>query len=249
MRLRQVALVAAALEPVLADLRAVLDLDEPFRDPGVGMFGLSNGVFAVGQDFLEVVCPDHPDSAGARFLERRGGDGGYMVILQSPDLSRDRVRLEGLGVRIVWEIALDDIATIHLHPRDVGGAIVSIDEPVPPASWRWGGPDWNRREASAVVAGLAGVELAAADPGALAGRWAEVLGLAAEHTGRGWRLALEDGAALLFRRTAPCEAEGLVAVDFRTLDASRALEAARQRGLVCEERSVIVAGTRLRFGA
>ena len=45
-RLRQVALVARALEPVAAALQTELGLEEPYRDPGVAEFGLENVVFA-----------------------------------------------------------------------------------------------------------------------------------------------------------------------------------------------------------
>ena len=38
-----------------------------------------------------------------------------------------------------------DIVDVHLHPRDVGGAIVALDAPLPPGSWRWGGPAWEGR--------------------------------------------------------------------------------------------------------
>src|SRR3989441_3727031 len=97
----------------------------------------------VGQTFLEVVSPVRDGTTAGRLLDRRGGDGGYMVILQTADLRADRARLAALGVRIVWQAELDDIATVHLHPRDLGGAIVSLDQPVPPESWRWGGPEWR----------------------------------------------------------------------------------------------------------
>ena len=139
MRIRQIALVARELDPVVDDLCAVLGVEVAFNDPGVAEFGLKNAVMALGDQFLEVVSPFRADASAARYLERRRGDGGYMVILQSDDLDADRTRLARVGARIVWEIAFDDIATIHLHPRDVGGAIVSLDRPLPPASWRWEG--------------------------------------------------------------------------------------------------------------
>src|SRR5207302_1544425 len=85
---------------------------------------------------------DHREGTTAgRRIDKRRGDGGYMVILQTANLRADRARLAALGVRIVWQVELDDIATAHLHPRDLGGAIVSLDQPVPPESWRWGGPE------------------------------------------------------------------------------------------------------------
>ena len=49
MRLRQIALVARELEPVVADLCAVFDLEVAYRDPGVAEFGLQNAVMPVGE--------------------------------------------------------------------------------------------------------------------------------------------------------------------------------------------------------
>ena len=37
-----------------------------------------------------------------------------------------------------------DMAGTHLHPKDVPGAIVSLDWADPPESWRWAGPAWTR---------------------------------------------------------------------------------------------------------
>ena len=34
-------------------------------------FGLRNAVFALGDTFLEVVCPQRPDTAAGRLLDRR----------------------------------------------------------------------------------------------------------------------------------------------------------------------------------
>jgi catechol 2,3-dioxygenase-like lactoylglutathione lyase family enzyme len=124
MRLRQIALVARDLDPVVDDLCAVLGITVAFRDPGVGVFGLRNAVMPVGETFLEVVSPIAPDASAVRYLARRGGDGGYMVLLQTSSLDADRRRLDALGVRVVWEIELPDIRSVHLHPRDTGGVIL-----------------------------------------------------------------------------------------------------------------------------
>jgi len=163
MHVRQVALVARELTPAVSDLCAVLGLEVAFRDPGVAAFGLHNALMPIGQAFLEVVSPVRDGTTAGRFLDRRGGDGGYMVILQTDDLDADRGRLAALGVRVVWQTTLDDIATVHLHPRDIGGAIVSLDQPRPPASWRWAGPEWKTKVRTAVVSGLTGVTLVAVD--------------------------------------------------------------------------------------
>ncbi|HEY4668483.1 MAG TPA: hypothetical protein VIH05_01760, partial [Tepidiformaceae bacterium] len=80
LRLRQIALVARELEPVVNDFRNVLGIEVGYRDPGVGRFGLENALMPIGNQLLEVVAPIEEGTAGGRYLERRGGDGGYMVI-------------------------------------------------------------------------------------------------------------------------------------------------------------------------
>jgi hypothetical protein len=75
-RLRQAVLAVSELEPAAAAPRSALNLNEPFRDPNVGLFGLANVVFAVNDCFVEVVSPTRPDTVASRYLERHGGDGG-----------------------------------------------------------------------------------------------------------------------------------------------------------------------------
>ncbi len=159
-------------------LRRELDLGEPYRDPAVAHFGLANAVFAIGDTFLEVVSPVDPENPAARTalrqLERSGGElCGYMAMLQVDDLRAARDRARAVGVREVFEVELDDMAEVHLHPGDMRGAIVSLSEPEPPESWRWGGPEWSERAAAGRVAG---VGIAVDDPDAVSARWVTVAG-------------------------------------------------------------------------
>jgi hypothetical protein len=210
-RLRQAVLVAAELEPVANALREALGLGEPFRDPGVGLFGLENAVFALGGCFLEIVSPKEPGTAAGRYLERHGGDGGYMVMFDLEDLAGARRRARDSGVRTVWEIDLPDISGTHLHPADIGGAIVSIDGSEPYGSWRWGGPDWTERVGARGAPGrLAGVTLAVAEPAVTAARWSHVLGVSPAD-GSESVLAL-DGGEVRFVDAADKAAEGLLEI-------------------------------------
>jgi hypothetical protein len=136
-RLRQVALVAHDCALVADELRRAFDWPPPFHDPGVSQFGLTNAVFAAGDTFVEVVAPTRADTTAGRYLERRGGDGGYMAIFQVPDIAAARRRIAALGIRVVWMADMPDIAATHLHPRDVPGAIVSVDWAAPAEAWRW----------------------------------------------------------------------------------------------------------------
>jgi hypothetical protein len=194
-RLRQAVLAARDLDAAVAHLDEGLPLGEPFSDPAVAHFGLRNAVMALGDTFVEVVSPVREDTAAGRHLERRG-DGGYMVMFQVDDLEGARERAAALGVRTVWDLELPDIADVHLHPRDMGAAIVALDRCDPPEGWRWGGPAWEGRAPADVAAGaVTGATLRAADPDAMAARWGEVLGLAVED---GPRIALDVGGELRF---------------------------------------------------
>lgn len=180
-RLRQVALVAADCEMTARLLQEAFGWPEPFHDPGVGQFGLTNAVFAAGDTFIEVVSPVQPGTTAGRYLERRGTDSGYMAIFQVPDLTQARRRVADAGVRVVWQADLADMAGTHLHPKDVPGAIVSLDWADPPESWRWAGPEWTGRAPAHRHGGIRGLTLEVIDPAGAAARWAGVLGLTVTH--------------------------------------------------------------------
>jgi hypothetical protein len=223
-RLRQVALVAHDCGQVAGELREAFGWGEPFHDPGVGRFGLTNAVFAAGDTFVEVVAPVRAGTTAGRYLERRGGDGGYMAIFQVPDLAAARARLPGLGVRVVWTADLPDIAGTHLHPKDVPGAIVSLDWAEPAGSWRWAGPAWTGRVPEHPGGGgVTGVTIEVADPAAAAARWAAVLGVtwAASGTAAGIELA-GWGQRLRFEPARPGQGEGITAVSVAGLPAGQA---------------------------
>jgi hypothetical protein len=172
-RLRQAVLAATELDRVVTELRSAISLGEPFADPGVGMFGLRNAVFALDDTFLEVVSPIREGTSAGRLLARRGADCGYMVMFQVADLTAARERAAALGIREVFEVSLDDIGEVHLHPADMGGAIVSLSSPSPPAAWRWGGPGWEERSVHGAVSS---VTVAVDDPDGVAERWRAVVG-------------------------------------------------------------------------
>jgi hypothetical protein len=170
-RLRQVALVAGDLSTTVDQLCMQLGLQVCFNDPGVALFGLHNALMMIGDQFLEVVAPTQEGTTAGRLLEKRNGDGGYMAIYEVDDLDDREAIVDELGVRIVWRGDLPDIRGRHLHPADIGGAIVSIDEPVPNGSWKWAGPTWVAHQENSVVTAIAGIVVGANDPAAMRARW------------------------------------------------------------------------------
>jgi Glyoxalase-like domain len=212
-RLRQVALAAADCETTAGLLKQAFGWPEPFHDPGVGRFGLINAVFAAGDTFVEVVAPVQPGTTAGRYLERRGGDSGYMAIFQVPDLAAARRRVASAGVRVVWTADLDDIAGTHLHPKDVPGAIVSLDWADPPESWRWAGPDWTGRAPQHAAGGVSGLTIEVTDPASAAARWATVLGLTSIDEGGAATVQLKQAdQELRFVRADSAGGEGITEV-------------------------------------
>jgi hypothetical protein len=182
MRLRQVALASRGLDAVVKTFSDVFGLKVAYNDPHIKHYGLKNAVLPAGTGFLEVVEPITEDASAARFLNRRGGDAGYMVILQVADAEAERVRAVELGVRVVDDIDTPAYRCAHFHPADFGGVLVSFDQQrtasdflEPQGDWMPAGPDW-RAARTDQVQDLASVTLAAADPSALARRWSRLVG-------------------------------------------------------------------------
>ena len=170
LRLRQIALVAEKLKPVEEELGDVLGIAVAHRDPGVGHFGLENAVLPIGNQLLEVVAPVRENTAGGRYLERRGGDGGYMVITQCDDHVPRRARVEELGVRIVGQFENPEFRHMQMHPRDTGGSFFEIDEQLGPRAhdpdgpWEPAGPDWQQFRRLERVTGIVAAEVQCDDP-------------------------------------------------------------------------------------
>ena len=141
MRLRQVALAASDLASTVETLTDVLGIEVAYRDPGVGVFGLVNAVMPIGETQLEVVSPVRDDATARRWIEKRGGDAGYMVILQCDDhaaLEAEAARAQQAGAKVVWQGEHEGARTVHLHPRELG-AILSFDAiPAWPPAFRSG---------------------------------------------------------------------------------------------------------------
>jgi hypothetical protein len=209
LRLRQVALVATQLDPVVDVLGDQLGLEVAHRDPAVAAFGLVNAVLPVGRRFLEVVSPTRPGTAAGRQLERMGGDGGYMVICQTDDQAPFRSRAGRLGIRTAFEFEDHGYLGWQLHPGDTGGSFLEIDHQPPGEGdpWMPAGPEWTSAVRTDVVDAITAVEIAVPEPDQIAARWRGLLdGDGFDDAGLRW---VEGG-------------RGLVAVDLRATDRSRA---------------------------
>lgn len=241
-RIRQLVFASNQHEDI-EHLRYVLGLGQGFVDPGVGEFGLTNGVFSIGDQFLEVVVPTQENTAAGRFIERGGGLGGYMAIFQTDDLNRVRESADAQGIRRVWNIDLPDICASHLHPADIGAAIVSIDEAKPAGSWRWGGPNWQDNATPGILQHL---QVTAQNPDEMSEKWGRVLGLSPTSAGHGvYDLALTAGSISFV----PGDRDYLSAYTLHHLDPAACLARASERGLNVDADSFQFAGVKVSVAA
>ena len=131
MDLRQLVMVSNLRDPIVNNLRDLFDIKVSFNDPGVAHFGLENAVLPVGKDFLEVVSPVKENTTAGRYLNRRGGDGGYMVIIQVDDFFETLNIVKENNITVVWESEHPEARAIHLQPKGIGGSntFIRLDEP------------------------------------------------------------------------------------------------------------------------
>ena len=101
MRLRQLVIATSEMDLLADSICDLFELKRTFSDPELIVFGLQNVLIPLGDTFLELVTPVKENTSAERFLKKRGGDGGYMVIVDSVDLEKERKRLENVGMEIV----------------------------------------------------------------------------------------------------------------------------------------------------
>ena len=250
LRLRQICLVASELAPVIDDLTSVLGIEVCYVDPGVGRFGLENALMPIGSQFLEVVAPRQAGTAAGRYLERRGGDGGYMVITQCDDHRVRRRRVEQLGIRLAHEFERDGFQNMQLHPKDTGGTFFEIDcvpdDLAADGAWIPAGRNWRPHVRTKRVGAIVAAEIQSTDPQLLAARWSEIAEIPLAPGLFGYEMPLEN-ATIRFVEATDGRPEGLGGIDVLSHDSYAIQAAARTRGKVDDDGTIVLCGTRVRL--
>lgn len=248
--LRQICLVARDLAPVQADLQSVFSLEAAYHDDAVAKWGLENVLLPIGTQFLEVVAPTQPGTAAGRYLDRRGGDGGYMVITQVPtrdeqDAARDRAAAR--DVRVAYSADRGDWNIMQLHPRDLKAGFFEIDwdiEADPNGRWMpAGGHDWKDAISTQTIDAITSVALQSDDPAALADLWAHVAGVPVVMDGPTPTVALAN-ATLSFIPDTDGRGPGLSGLTVRATDIDRLHQQADARNCRGADGTITVCGTR-----
>jgi len=194
-----------------------------------------------------------PTAAG-RYLTRRGGDGGYMVLTQCDSHAPRRQRVEALGVRIVNQFETDEFRNMQLHPKDTGGSFFEIDEQLSQDAhaadgpWEPAGPDWQAGRSLTRVRGISAAEIQCEDPRQVAERWAQIAELPVGSADGNPSIEL-DNATLRFVPCRDGRPEGLGGLDLATVDRDAILAAARARDAVSGPDQILLCGMRLNLVA
>ncbi|WP_375687029.1 VOC family protein [Pseudooceanicola sp. LIPI14-2-Ac024] len=248
--LRQICLVARNLSPTIDTLRDVFGLAPVFVDEAVGQYGLENTLMGVGTQFLEVVAPVREDTAAGRYLDRMGGDSGYMVICQAQrpeEQAAVRANAAAHGVRVANERDAGSYRMMQLHPGDMGAAFLSVpwvEGGDTRGTWPFaGGTGWQDLVTDDFVTAITAAELRSSDPDKLAAHWGAVSGLRVETRG-GLPMIKLGNATLRFAETRNGRPDRLAGLDLAVRGRDRILSRARKRGLSIFKEEVEICGVR-----
>jgi methylmalonyl-CoA epimerase len=92
---------------------------------------VSEALFKIGDGVeINLVEPTGPDSAVAKFLERRG-EGLHHIALETDAIDADLKAMEGQGIQLVDRQGREGVAGRigFLHPKSVHGVLVELVEP------------------------------------------------------------------------------------------------------------------------
>ncbi|MGH6777704.1 MAG: hypothetical protein ACRECL_06810 [Bradyrhizobium sp.] len=247
-RLRQICLAAPQLEPVIADIGAIMGLAICHRDGNVAKYGLVNALLPVDTILLEVVAPFREGTAAGRFLDKTRGRGGYMAIFACDDPDARGKSANAAGVRTANVISHAPYHGVQLHPRDCRAAFIEFNHTdgsddvlgaYPPA-----GPDWQNYIRKDVTQALTAVEMQSGDPQGLAEHWGRIIGIAVTVNKAGPPELKLPNASFRF---VGGEAEIMSGLDFRVGDVAAVRNAARARGYAVSDDEFLIGGVRFRL--
>lgn len=249
-QLRQICLVAEKLAPAVADLTEILGIKACYIDPEVAEFGLENTLMPIGRNFLEVVAPVTLNTAAERYLKRRQGDGGYMVITQADTIENQRAmrqRAIDNEVRVAYESERDGWHLCQLHPGDLKAAFLEVEyDPFEDFQGHWmpaGGSGWEGCVQQDLIVDYLGVELQGEQPDALASLWASIVGSAVSDRD-GVPVVPLNNAYLRFVPIEDQRGPGLGGLDVAVNAREAVLAKAQARGCYVSDHRVDICGTR-----
>ena len=178
-KLRQAAFMVTDLKEAEDLYRDTLGMAS-CRSEELTNFGLVNSVLPAGNGtFVELLQPTSDDSAGARFLTRRG-EAPYLLIFETKDYTKLIDHLKAKDVRITGEIDRPQTRSAFIHPSATNGAFLEIVEVKDTANpWPAAGPDWQNNHPEPLTRQLKQAAIVVKDLDQAIQRWEELFGIQA----------------------------------------------------------------------
>ena len=101
---------------------------DAYKQEDVASEGVSTSFFQVGESKVELLEASAPDSAIAKFIEKRG-EGIHHLAFEVEDIDSEIARLSGLGYRLINETpkdGADNKRIAFLHPKSTNGVLVEL---------------------------------------------------------------------------------------------------------------------------
>ena len=234
MRLRQLVFVSKERDRLAKVICDVFELKEAYNDPGLISFGLENVLIPLNDTFFEIVMPVQENTTAERFLDKTGSEGGYMIIVDVENFEEENKRVINSKIKIVWngDRKEEDIhaRTIHLHPKQVGGAILSLDKMIPEDEWLWAGTNWKEQINKSLVDSISGVILKSSDPDKLCSQWELALGKKRDED-KTFNISL-DQSNISFVKDINSKEDGIFAFIVKALNPEKIIKNAKSKDLL-----------------
>src|ERR1035437_7569770 len=107
---------------------------EPYKSETVETEGVSTSFFMMGDSKIELLEATKPDSAIAKFIEKKG-EGIHHIAFEVTDIYAEMKRLQGEGFTLLSEQpkkGADNKLICFLHPKGTNGVLIELCQEIKP---------------------------------------------------------------------------------------------------------------------
>ncbi|MCB0637109.1 MAG: methylmalonyl-CoA epimerase [Lewinella sp.] len=104
----------------------------PYKKEAVASEGVTTSFFQTGESKVELLEATNPDSAIAKFIEKRG-EGIHHVAFRVDDIEAEMARLREEGFQLLNEApkrGADNMLVCFVHPKTANGVLVELCQPI-----------------------------------------------------------------------------------------------------------------------
>ena len=108
-------------------LRKLLGAEDVHHEE-VGDQGVRIASFKVGESIIELTEATRPDSAIAKFIDKRG-EGIHHIAIEVDDVASELTRLKSEGIQLIDETpkqGAHEMMIAFLHPKSTNGVLVEL---------------------------------------------------------------------------------------------------------------------------